>query len=73
MCASYQARFNLTQLVRLFEQGQAPLSFDGGRPNIEPIDEVRPDIERALVQLGSRKATERWLEKLRRNAYVKHF
>jgi peptidyl-prolyl cis-trans isomerase SurA len=38
-----------------------------------PIDEVRPDIERALVQQGSRKATERWLEKLRRNAYVKHF
>lgn len=38
-----------------------------------PIDEVRPDIERALVQQGSRKATERWLEKLRRNSYVKHF
>jgi peptidyl-prolyl cis-trans isomerase SurA len=38
-----------------------------------PIDEVRPDIERAIVQQGSRRATERWLEKLRRNAYVKHF
>jgi peptidyl-prolyl cis-trans isomerase SurA len=38
-----------------------------------PIDEVRPDIERALVQQGSRRATERWLEKLRRNAYIKHF
>jgi peptidyl-prolyl cis-trans isomerase SurA len=38
-----------------------------------PIDEVRPDIERALIQQSSRKATERWLEKLRRNAYVKHF
>ena len=38
-----------------------------------PIDEVRPEIEKALVQQGSRKATERWLEKLRRNAYVKHF
>ena len=33
----------------------------------------RPDIERTLVQQGSRQATERWLEKLRRNAYVKHF
>lgn len=42
MCASFQARFNLTQLVRLFEQARAPLSFDGGRPNIEPVDEVRP-------------------------------
>jgi peptidyl-prolyl cis-trans isomerase SurA len=25
------------------------------------------------VQQGSRQAQERWLEKLRRNAYVKHF
>jgi peptidyl-prolyl cis-trans isomerase SurA len=38
-----------------------------------PIDEVRPEIEKTLIQQGSRKATERWLEKLRRNAYVKHF
>ena len=37
------------------------------------LDEVRPDIERTLVQQGSRQATERWLEKLRRNAYIKHF
>jgi peptidyl-prolyl cis-trans isomerase SurA len=37
------------------------------------LDEVRPEIEKALVQQGSRRATERWLEKLRRNAYVKHF
>lgn len=42
MCASFQARFNLTQLVRLFEQAHAPLAFDGGRPNVEPVDEVRP-------------------------------
>ena len=38
-----------------------------------PLDEARPDIERLLVQQGSRQAQERWLEKLRRNAYVKHF
>lgn len=37
------------------------------------IDDVRPEIERILTQQGSRKATERWLEKLRRNAYIKHF
>jgi peptidyl-prolyl cis-trans isomerase SurA len=37
------------------------------------LDEVRPEIERALIQQGSRQATERWLEKLRRNGYVKHF
>ena len=38
-----------------------------------PIDEVRPEIEKSLVQQSSRKTMERWLEKLRRNAYVKHF
>ncbi len=46
---------------------------DRKHAGILPLDEVRPDIERALVQQGSRQATERWLEKLRRNAYVKHF
>ena len=40
---------------------------------VQSLDEVRPDIEHTLVQQGSRQATERWLEKLRRNAYVKHF
>ena len=37
------------------------------------LDEVRPEIEHALVQQSARQATERWLEKLRRNGYVKHF
>lgn len=46
---------------------------DRKHAGILPLDEVRPDIERALIQQGSRQATERWLEKLRRNAYVKHF
>ena len=46
---------------------------DRKHAGILPLDEVRPDIERSLVQQGSRQATERWLEKLRRNAYVKHF
>lgn len=46
---------------------------DRKHAGVLPLDEVRPDIERTLVQQGSRQATERWLEKLRRNAYVKHF
>lgn len=46
---------------------------DRKHAGVLPLDEVRPDIERALVQQGSRQATERWLEKLRRNAYIKHF
>jgi peptidyl-prolyl cis-trans isomerase SurA len=46
---------------------------DRKHAGVLPLDDVRPDIERALIQQGSRQATERWLEKLRRNAYVKHF
>jgi len=38
-----------------------------------PIDEVRPQVERMLIQQASSEAEERWLEKLRRTGYVKHF
>ncbi len=38
---------------------------------IQPIDEVRLQIEKILLQQMSRKSQEQWLERLRRNAYVK--
>ena len=38
---------------------------------IQPIDEVRDQIERMLVQQMGRTSQERWLERLRRNGYVK--
>lgn len=38
---------------------------------IMPIDEVREQIERILIQRESREAQERWLERLRRNSFVK--
>ena len=40
---------------------------------IQPIDEVRDQIERVLVTQMSRSGQERWLERLRRNGYVKHY
>ena len=40
---------------------------------IQPIDEVRDTIERILIQRMSSISEERWLEKLRRNGYVKHY
>lgn len=40
---------------------------------IQPIDEVRDQIERMLIQRNGQQAQERWLERLRRNGYVKHF
>ncbi|HEY4302047.1 MAG TPA: peptidylprolyl isomerase [Candidatus Didemnitutus sp.] len=38
-----------------------------------PLDDVREQIEHLLVQQTASEAQERWLEKLRRNGYVKHF
>jgi len=40
---------------------------------IQPIDEVRDSIERMLVQQMANVSQERWLERLRRNGYVKHY
>jgi len=40
---------------------------------VQPIDEVRDQIERILLQQMSRVSQERWLERLRRNGYVKHY
>ncbi len=40
---------------------------------IQSLDEVRDQIERILVQQMSRESSDRWLERLRRNGYVKHF
>lgn len=53
MCASYEARFSITQLVKLFQQAQAGLVLPGGLPNIEPVDEVRPtDVGLAVRASG---------------------
>ncbi len=40
---------------------------------LQPIDEVRPQIEQILVQQMARRSTEHWLERLRRTGYVKHY
>lgn len=40
---------------------------------IQPIDDVRDQIERMLVTQMSRTHQEKWLERLRRNGYVKHY
>ena len=40
---------------------------------IQPIDEVRDQIERILQQQMTQNSQERWLERLRRNGYVKHY
>lgn len=40
---------------------------------IQPVDAVRDQIETTLVSQMAREAQEKWLERLRRNGYVKYF
>ncbi|MBI5380362.1 MAG: peptidylprolyl isomerase [Opitutae bacterium] len=40
---------------------------------IQPLDEVRDQIERILLQQMAHQSQEKWLERLRRNGYVKHY
>lgn len=40
---------------------------------VQPLAEVRDEIERILSQQMARTSEERWLERLRRNGYVKHY
>lgn len=40
---------------------------------IQQLDDVRDQIERILVQQMAQVSQERWLERLRRNGYVKHY
>jgi peptidyl-prolyl cis-trans isomerase SurA len=40
---------------------------------IQPIDTVRDEIERVLLQQMTRNSQEHWLQRLRRNGYVKHY
>ena len=52
MCASYQAKFNISQLVELFARANAPLDLTGGLPNLEPVDEVRPTDPAPVLRSG---------------------
>lgn len=40
---------------------------------IEPLDSVRPQIEAILSQQEASISQQRWLERLRRDAYIKHY
>jgi peptidyl-prolyl cis-trans isomerase SurA len=62
-----------SQIVLLPEGAFLLFAEDRKYAGIQPIDEVRDQIERILVTQMSRTGTERWLERLRRNGYVKHY
>ena len=57
MCASYEARFSITELVTLLRGAEAPLDLPGGLPNLEPRDEVRPTNLAPVIRAGDGAAT----------------
>lgn len=52
MCASYEAKFSVTQMVETFSEAGIGLVFRGGIPNLEPRDEVRPTNRALVVRAG---------------------
>lgn len=57
MCASYDSRFSVTELVEAFSEAGVPLRFQGGLPNLEPAEEVRPtDRTHAVRATGEAEA-----------------
>jgi peptidyl-prolyl cis-trans isomerase SurA len=62
-----------TTVILLPEGAFILYAEDRKMAGIQQIDEVRDQIERMLVQQMGRTSQERWLERLRRNGYVKHY
>lgn len=61
-----------TDPIKMGDQGIFILFADDRRyAGIQPLEEVREQIEGILNQQMTRQAQERWLERLRRNGYVK--
>jgi peptidyl-prolyl cis-trans isomerase SurA len=63
----------VTQAIILPEGCFLLYAEDRKYAGIQPLDEVRDTIERMLIQQMAAVSQERWLERLRRNGYVKHY
>lgn len=61
----------VTAAIMLEEGAYILFAEDRKYAGIQPIDDVRDQIERILIQREARDSQERWLERLRRNGYVK--
>ncbi len=63
----------MTEPLVLPEGGYLLFVEDRKYAGIEPLDAVRERIEHTLMQQMAGMGQERWLERLRRNGYVKHY
>lgn len=52
MCASFEARFTVKQLVDAFAQADLPLSLPRGLPNLAAVDEVKPTDPSPAIRVG---------------------
>lgn len=59
--------------ILLPEGGFLLFAEDRKFAGIQPIDQVRDQIERMLINQMTRSSQERWLERLRRNSYIKMY
>ena len=78
-------RKELGDIAFSMEKGHwsAPIELDGHvfilyvedkrEKGVQSLDEVRDQIEYAIIGMLARQSQQRWLEKLRRNAYVKYY
>lgn len=63
----------ITPPILMPEGGYLLYVEDRKHAGIEPLDAVRDQIERILKQQMETSGQERWLERLRRNGYIKHY
>lgn len=56
MCASFEAKFSVTQLVETFAEVGIGLVFKDGLPNLAPEEEVRPTNRTVLVRQSTEDA-----------------
>ena len=52
MCASYEARFSVKELVDAFAAANAALKLTRGLPNLEPRERVRPTDPAPAIRVG---------------------
>lgn len=63
----------ISEPIVMTEGGFILYAEDRKYAGTQGIDEVRDQIERILVNQMARTSQERWLERLRRNGYIKHY
>jgi putative SOS response-associated peptidase YedK len=53
MCASFEARFTVHELVDLFERVGVAIDLSAGLPNLAPVEEVRPTDLTPAIRVDS--------------------